>query len=65
MAKETAHRERSTDLGVVRINNEAIMTIAAAAAMEVGGVHRLGGGIRRTHLGAGWFPILEIMDGMI
>ncbi len=58
MSKNTAERDRSTDLGVVRINNEAIMTIAAAAAMEVSGVHRLGGGIgttlheaifRRTH----------------
>jgi len=48
MANETLQRDRSTDLGVVRINNEAIMTIAAAAATEVGGVHRLGGGIRTT-----------------
>lgn len=48
MAKEPGQRDRSTDLGVVRINNEAIMTIAAAAAMEVGGVHRLGGGICTT-----------------
>lgn len=58
MPKEVVQRDRSTDLGVVRINNEAIMTIAAAAAMEVRGVHSLGGGIgtalreillRRTH----------------
>lgn len=58
MPKDAAERNRSTDLGVVRINNEAIMTIAAAATMEVEGVHRLGGGIgttfhevifRRTH----------------
>jgi uncharacterized alkaline shock family protein YloU len=48
MAKDAVQRERSTDLGVVRINNEAIMTIAAAAAMEVRGVHRLGGGIRNA-----------------
>jgi uncharacterized alkaline shock family protein YloU len=48
MAKDSAQRERSTDLGVVRISNDAIMTIAAAAAMEVRGVHRLGGGIRTT-----------------
>ena len=33
---------------MVRINNEAIMTIAAVAAMEVGGVYRLGGGIGKT-----------------
>ncbi len=42
---ESLQRNRSTDLGAVRINNEAIMTIAAAAAMEVRGVHKLGGGI--------------------
>jgi len=46
MTNETTQGGRATDLGVVRINNEAIMTIAAAAAMEIDGVHRLGGGIR-------------------
>ena len=48
MTKEITHRDRTTDLGMVRINNEAIMTIAAIAAMEVGGVYRLGGGIGKT-----------------
>ena len=48
MTKEITHRDRTTDLGMVRINNEAIMTIAAVAAMEVGGVYRLGGGIGKT-----------------
>lgn len=48
MDKDSAHRERATDLGVVRINNNAIMSIAAIAAMEVRGVHKVGGGIRRT-----------------
>ena len=48
MTDNFAHRDRSTDLGVVRINNEAIATIASIAAMEVKGVHRIGGGIRRT-----------------
>lgn len=48
MTKESGQRDRSTDLGVVRINNDAIMTIAAAAAMEIDGVHRLGGGIGTT-----------------
>ncbi len=44
MAKsEQAPRERSTDLGVVRISNEAIATIASVAAMEVRGVSRMGG----------------------
>ena len=48
MPKEAVQNNRTTDLGAVRINNEAIMTIAAAAAMEIGGVHSLGGGIRNT-----------------
>jgi len=46
MTKEVVQKDRSTDLGVVRINNEAIMTIAAAAANEIRGVYSLGGGIR-------------------
>lgn len=48
MTRDAAQRERSTDIGVVRINNEAIMTIAAAAAMEIRGVYKLGGGISTT-----------------
>jgi len=48
MAKDIMHRDRATDLGVVRINNNAIMVIASIAAMEVRGVHRIGGGLRRT-----------------
>lgn len=48
MNKEQTHRERSTDLGVVRINNEAIMTIASIAALEVRGVHKMGGGLRKA-----------------
>ncbi|MDP3804648.1 MAG: Asp23/Gls24 family envelope stress response protein, partial [Candidatus Omnitrophota bacterium] len=48
MSKAEMHRDRSTDLGVVRINNEAIMTISSIAAMEVRGVHRMGGGLRRA-----------------
>ena len=40
---QQAHRERSTDLGVVRISNEAISTIASVAAMEVKGVCKMGG----------------------
>ena len=48
MDKESTHRDRATDLGVVRINNNAIMAIASIAAMEVGGVYKIGGGIRRT-----------------
>ena len=45
MPKESVQKDRSTDLGVIRINNEAIMTIAAAATMEIKGVHSLGGGV--------------------
>jgi uncharacterized alkaline shock family protein YloU len=48
MAKEQTHRDRATDLGTVRINNDAIMTIASISAMEVRGVHKMGGGLRRT-----------------
>jgi uncharacterized alkaline shock family protein YloU len=42
------HKDRSTDLGTVRISNDAIATIASAAAMEVRGVHKMGGGVTRT-----------------
>ena len=39
MAKDQhVQRERSTDLGVVRISNDAIATIASVAALEVKGV---------------------------
>lgn len=48
MAKELIQKERATDLGVVRINNEAIMTIASVAAMEVRGVSKMGGNLGRT-----------------
>lgn len=48
MTNDITHRDRATDLGVVRINNEAITTIASIAAMEVKGVHKMGGGLRRT-----------------
>lgn len=48
MDREQTHRDRSTDLGIVRINNEAIMTIASIAAMEIKGVNKMGGGLRRA-----------------
>jgi len=44
MAKDRTKNDRTTDLGVVRINNEAITTIASVAALEVNGVHRMGEG---------------------
>lgn len=55
MANASGHRDRPTDLGIVRINNDAITTIAATAAMEVRGVCKMGGGLRKT--------ILEIIHG--
>ena len=48
MNKDMTHRERATDLGVVRINNDAIATIASIAAMEVRGVYKMGGGLAKT-----------------
>jgi uncharacterized alkaline shock family protein YloU len=55
MTSVPGQRERPTDLGMVRINNDAITTIASIAAMEVRGVHRMGGGLRKT--------LLEIIHG--
>lgn len=53
MAKdEQVHRDRSTDLGVVRISNDAIATIASVAAIEVKGVCKMGGGMPRAMLDA-------------
>ena len=48
MVKDSGHRDRATELGAVRINNNAIMAIASIAAMEIRGVHKIGGGIRRS-----------------
>ena len=53
MAKsEQTNRERATDLGVVRISNDAISTIASIAAMEVRGVCKMGGGAPRAFIDA-------------
>lgn len=49
---EQAPRERSTDLGVVRISNEAIAAIASVAAMEVRGVCRMGGANSKAFIDA-------------
>ncbi len=48
MRHDLSERYRSTDLGIVKINNNAITTIASIAAMEIRGVNRIGGGISRT-----------------
>lgn len=48
MRQDLTERYRTTDLGVIKINNNAITTIASIAAMEVKGVNRIGGGLRKT-----------------
>lgn len=44
---EIAKAARATELGLVRINHEAIAAIASTAAMEVRGVYRIGSGAGR------------------
>ncbi len=48
MRQDLSERCRTTDLGLVKINNNAITTIASIAAMEIKGVHRIGSGIGKT-----------------
>jgi len=48
MAQDPKERDRTTDLGVVRINNDVITAIASIASMEVKGVHKMGGGLGKT-----------------
>ena len=48
MKRESSDRYRTTELGLVKINNNAITTIASTAAMEVKGVCRVGRGIGKT-----------------
>lgn len=48
MRQDTKDRDRTTDLGVVRINNDVIAAISSIAAMEVKGVHKMGGGLGKT-----------------
>lgn len=48
MRHDLTDRQRTTDLGAVKINNNAITTIASIAAMEVRGVHKIGGGVSKT-----------------
>lgn len=48
MRQDLSDRYRTTDLGLVKINNNAITTIASIAAMEVKGVHKIGNGIGKT-----------------
>jgi uncharacterized alkaline shock family protein YloU len=48
MTHNAIQRDRTTDLGVVRINNDVIIAIASIAATEVKGVNRMGGSIGKT-----------------
>ena len=48
MRQDMTDRYRTTDLGAVKINNNAITTIASIAAMEIKGVNKIGGGIGKT-----------------
>ncbi len=45
MRHDMTDRYRTTDLGAVKINNNAITTIASIAAMEIKGVNKIGRGI--------------------
>ena len=46
--RQEPNRDRTTDLGAIRINNDVIAAIASLAAIEVKGVHKMGGGIGKT-----------------
>ena len=48
MRQDMTDRYRTTELGAVKINNNAITTIASIAAMEIKGVSKIGGGIGKT-----------------
>ena len=48
MRQDMTDRYRTTELGTVKINNNAITTIASIAAMEIKGVSKIGGGIGKT-----------------
>jgi Uncharacterized protein conserved in bacteria len=48
MRQDMTDRYRTTELGAVKINNNAITTIASIAAMEIKGVNKIGGGIGKT-----------------
>lgn len=48
MKRDTSDRYRTTDMGIVKINNNAITTIASTAALEVKGVSKVGRGLGKT-----------------
>jgi uncharacterized alkaline shock family protein YloU len=48
MNRDSGDRYRTTELGMVKINNNAITAVASTAAMEVKGVAKVGRGIGKT-----------------
>jgi uncharacterized alkaline shock family protein YloU len=48
MRRDSGERYRTTELGLVKINNDAITAIASTAAMEVRGVCKIGRGLGKT-----------------
>ena len=48
MRQDIFSRDRATDIGTIRINNDAIASIASVATMEVKGVYKMGGRMART-----------------
>jgi uncharacterized alkaline shock family protein YloU len=48
MKRDSGDRYRTTELGLVKINNNAITTIASTAAIEVNGVCKVGRGLGKT-----------------
>jgi uncharacterized alkaline shock family protein YloU len=50
--EQELRKDRSTDLGIVRISNDAISTIASVAALEVMGVCKMGGGSSKAIMDA-------------
>ncbi len=48
MSADALQRERTTDLGRIRIHNDVLASIASNAASEIKGVYKLGGGFTRN-----------------
>jgi uncharacterized alkaline shock family protein YloU len=48
MRRNSSDRYRTTELGLVKINNNAITTVASTAAMEIKGVSKVGRGLGKT-----------------
>jgi len=48
MKPDSSDRYRTTEIGLVKINNNAITAVASTAAMEVKGVAKVGRGIGKT-----------------